>query len=457
MPEDLSANLSMPLLMPSQAQKHVTHNEALLVLDALVQLTVVDRDLAVPPSSPANGDRHIVTSAAAGFWGGPAHSIAVFVNNTWVFYEPRPGWQAYVLAENRTVVWQNGAWQDVLASLDSLDELGINTSADSTNRLSVASTATLLSHVGAGHQLKVNKAAAADTASLLFQDNWSGRAEMGLAGNDDFSIKVSADGSSWAEALRFEAATGKGLFGFGLGVQGAITGTAVTQTSTDTTAGRLTKVGDFGLGGGTSGLVSAPSNNLNLVTATGWTDIDAATLNKPAGITTGSCLTTVREGNRAHQMAFKIQNTLDPLIMLRVQTGDGTVWSAWRSVYDQSNIVGTVSQTSGVPTGAIIERGSNANGDYTRFAGGLQICTHKVTALNVSVSGGSIYMSPTVNWVFPAAFTVAPAISGVGGSTARWLGGISANATIASLRAMSAIPESGSTIIEATAIGRWHL
>ncbi|WP_022705248.1 DUF2793 domain-containing protein [Pseudorhodobacter ferrugineus] len=123
MPEDLSANLSMPLLMPSQAQKHVTHNEALLVLDALVQLTVVDRDLAVPPSSPVNGDRHIVAPAAAGLWGAPAHSIAVFVNNTWVFYEPRPGWQAYVLSENRNVVWQDGAWQGSLSSLEALGML----------------------------------------------------------------------------------------------------------------------------------------------------------------------------------------------------------------------------------------------------------------------------------------------------------------------------------------------
>lgn len=456
MPEDLSANLSMPLLMPSQAQKHVTHNEALLVLDALVQLTVADRGLAVPPSSPTNGDRHIVSPAAAGLWGGPAHSIAVMVNNVWLFYTPRPGWQAYVLTENRTVVWQNGTWQDVLASLDTLDVLGINSSADSTNRLSVASAATLFSHDGAGHQIKVNKAAASNTASLLFQDNWSGRAEMGLAGDDEFAIKVSADGITWAEALRFEAATGRGVFGYGLDVQGVLTGTAITQTATDATAGRLTKVGDFGLGGITSGLVAAPSNNLNLVTATGWTDIDAATLNKPAGITTGSCLTTVRGANRAHQMAFKIQNTLDPLVLMRVQTGDGTVWSPWRSVFDQSNIVGSVSQSSGVPTGAIMERGSNANGDYTRFAGGTQICTHKLTAANVSVSGGSIYMSPTVNWVFPAAFSAVPAVSGVGGSTARWMGGVSANTTIASLRAMSAIPETGPTVIEATAIGRWY-
>ncbi len=55
--------------------------------------------------------------------------------------------------------------------------------------------ATLLNHDGAGHQLKINKAAAGDTASLLYQDAFSGRAELGLAGDDDFHFKVSPDGS----------------------------------------------------------------------------------------------------------------------------------------------------------------------------------------------------------------------------------------------------------------------
>ena len=47
-----SANLQLPYIMPSQAQKHVTHNEAIRSLDAIVQLSVVDRDLAVAARSP---------------------------------------------------------------------------------------------------------------------------------------------------------------------------------------------------------------------------------------------------------------------------------------------------------------------------------------------------------------------------------------------------------------------
>ncbi|KKM25255.1 hypothetical protein LCGC14_1596850, partial [marine sediment metagenome] len=49
---DVSANLTLPFLQPSQAQKHVTHNEALQRLDLLVQLSVLDRDLTAPPGSP---------------------------------------------------------------------------------------------------------------------------------------------------------------------------------------------------------------------------------------------------------------------------------------------------------------------------------------------------------------------------------------------------------------------
>jgi hypothetical protein len=55
---------------------------------------------------------------------------------------------------------------------------------------------------------KLNKESAADTVSQLFQTNFSGRAEYGLAGDDDFHIKVSPDGSSWKEALTIDRTTG---------------------------------------------------------------------------------------------------------------------------------------------------------------------------------------------------------------------------------------------------------
>ena len=40
---DQTPNLKLPYIMPSQAQKHVTHNEALRFLDAVVHLSVKSR------------------------------------------------------------------------------------------------------------------------------------------------------------------------------------------------------------------------------------------------------------------------------------------------------------------------------------------------------------------------------------------------------------------------------
>lgn len=92
--------------------------------------------------------------------------------------------------------------------LDYVPGLGINSSHDSSNRLTVSAEAALLNHDGAGHQLKINKAAEADTASLLFQTGFLGRAEMGTAGDDNWSIKVSADGATWIDGMVIDAASG---------------------------------------------------------------------------------------------------------------------------------------------------------------------------------------------------------------------------------------------------------
>jgi hypothetical protein len=215
---DNTPNLQLPYLMAAQAQKHVTHNEALRALDAIVQLTVKDRDLAAPPATPADGDRYLVAAAASGAWAGHDGAIAAFQDNAWMLYAPRAGWLAWVADEHRLVAFDGSQWSEVSgggAALNPADGglVGINTTADASNRLAVKADAVLLSHddvtPGSGDmRAKLNKAAAGNTATLLFQDNWSGRAEIGLAGDDDFHFKVSADGASWKDAITINRATG---------------------------------------------------------------------------------------------------------------------------------------------------------------------------------------------------------------------------------------------------------
>lgn len=203
---DTSPILSLPYIMPAQAQKHVTHNESIRMLDLLVQLTVISRAIASPPASPAIGDCYVVAATASGGWEGQEGAIALWQGAAWAFTPPKVGWRAYALDEAAGITFDGSGWGNSV-TLQNLSGLGINTTSDATNPLAVAGDATLLSHDGAGHQLKINKASSSDTASLLYQSNWSGRAEMGLAGDDSFRIKVSADGSSFDTALSFDPAS----------------------------------------------------------------------------------------------------------------------------------------------------------------------------------------------------------------------------------------------------------
>jgi hypothetical protein len=342
-------NLVLPYLAANQSQKHVTVNEALRRLDALVQVTVQSAALAAPPGSPAEGQRWIVAAAATGAWAGQSGKIAAWQDGTWTFYAPLDGWTAVDVSTDTLMMFNagTGTWASIITGIfsdaaftlqDDIDptkqarfqiagftagalriftlpdatttlaglavaqtfsakqtlsnannDLGTSTgtgttnlatgatlsgntktvnigtagvagsttnltigsaiagalgsltinspsvtfgssvsaiamaaanvsalylglggaTADATNRFSINAPASLFNHAGAGHQVKVNKASATDTGSFLFQTGFSGRAEFGLTGSDDFQIKVSPDGSVWNNALAIEAVSGR--------------------------------------------------------------------------------------------------------------------------------------------------------------------------------------------------------------------------------------------------------
>lgn len=357
---DTSTHLGLPYLLAAQAQKHVTHNEALRLLDAMVQLSVLDRTRTTPPASPADGDRHLVASGATGLWAGWDLNVAFWVDGVWMRLVPRQGWLVWIAAEQAFVVWNGSAWdpvgvpQDVSDAIFSLvndadptkkalfslsgittgttrtftlpntsSELAIlagtqtfsgnktfsgtltasgtvtvsaasasigtatttatygmgtgatstgvtktvnlgtggasgsttvvnigsatagavgttvvNTptvtfanavtqvgmpqanltaqllglggaTADSYNRVSVNTPALLFNNAGAGIEATVNKAAAGNDAAFAFKTGFSARALIGLLGNDDFSFKVSPDGSAFFDAIRIDRISGR--------------------------------------------------------------------------------------------------------------------------------------------------------------------------------------------------------------------------------------------------------
>jgi hypothetical protein len=118
---DTTPNLSLPYIAAAQAQKHVTHNEALRALDAIVQLAVLDKDLAAPPVSPAEGARYIVAASPTGVWSGQAGRIAAWQDAAWAFYTPNEGWLAWVADEDTLYIWSGAAW--TAFAVGSLDEV----------------------------------------------------------------------------------------------------------------------------------------------------------------------------------------------------------------------------------------------------------------------------------------------------------------------------------------------
>jgi hypothetical protein len=210
--------IGLPLLEASQAQKHVTHNEALLRLDAVLHLAVISRALAAPPASPADGDRYLVAASATGDWLGHSGHIAFREAGAWRFAIPKAGWRLWVAAESLFLLFDGTLWIDLqdFDELQNMELLGVNTTADVANRLAVSSGGVLFNHAGTDARVKINKNAAGDTASLLYQTGFSGRAEFGLTGDDDFHVKVSPDGSAWNEGFIINHTSGLVTIGKGL-------------------------------------------------------------------------------------------------------------------------------------------------------------------------------------------------------------------------------------------------
>lgn len=216
MPSSRTAKLDLPFILPAQAQKHIPHNEALQTLDALYGLSVVTDVLGEPPIGVAEGTRYLISTLAVGVWAGKENQIAIWRDGLWHFYAPHSGWVCFVQDIERVKIWSGGSWQ-LQQDLElnqglTTSLLGVNATADETNRLVLSSSNALFNHEGAGHRLSINKQSATDTAALTLQTNFSTRTEIGISGDDIFRIKVSADGNTFQSALTIKPETGEASF-----------------------------------------------------------------------------------------------------------------------------------------------------------------------------------------------------------------------------------------------------
>jgi len=107
---DITERLGLPLIAAGQAQKDMTHNEALTLLDLAVQASVVAADVSHPPATPLSGQCWVVGPAPSGAWTGQAGAIAGWTAGGWRFVAPRAGLRVRHAASGQEAACDGAGW-----------------------------------------------------------------------------------------------------------------------------------------------------------------------------------------------------------------------------------------------------------------------------------------------------------------------------------------------------------
>lgn len=143
----------------------------------------------------------------------------------------------------------------------------------------------------------------------------------------------------------------------------------------------------------------------------------SATGTKPPSKTYGF-LMTMSSGSGAtgqtHQIWYDYDGTIGTKTTWKRDKYGSGIWGTWRMEYDQNNVIGAVSAVGAAAnSGAIIERGANANGEFIKFMDGTLICWK---ALNLNSTGtypvGPLYGSDAyAGGNFPSTYSAIPAVT----------------------------------------------
>jgi hypothetical protein len=200
--------LSIPFMAAGQAQKHVTFNEGIMQIDALVHLSLVEDGVQVPPAAPPEGAAYGIGITAVGAWAGQDGRTAIRRDGGWIFANPAKGWRAAIGPDAILHVHDGATWRAAAQrEFGLLGRLGIGATADAANPVNIRSNSVLLdANPAAGPdsgdlRVKLNRVAATDICSLVWQTGYSGRAELGLSASDALELRMSANGSSFTGAL----------------------------------------------------------------------------------------------------------------------------------------------------------------------------------------------------------------------------------------------------------------
>lgn len=239
----------------------------------------------------------------------------------------------------------------------------------------------------------------ASTSTMAVQASTAfGRTLWNVA--DQAAAQVAVGGSTVGRALFTAASEAAARTTLQLGTGATLD---VTASSTDTTANRLTKVGDFGLGT-LSGIVATTAQMDGAALGGGTYRCDPASPWRGLPVSVyGVWTSPLNAVNSNAQIAL---NYLTGTLYARGRYQDN-----FKEHYNTGNAVGTVSQSGGAPSGAIVESGTTANGTFTKYLDGTMICEHVIAtsaAIDLAYLGG--FRSGQVTWAFPVAFAAPPVV-----------------------------------------------
>jgi hypothetical protein len=178
-------NISLEYLLQNQASPEITINEALTKIDALI-FNIAQNIVDVLPLNPNNGEVYICSHNNTE----QPNKIAIYLTNkSWVFLTAKEGMIIFVQSQQKEFKFSQNNWEE--NNVPSLLPSNVNFDDNNGNT-----------------RLNINKSGETTTASHVFKSNWGGRAEFGLIGEDNFSIKVSPNGSNFIESFKVEKNTG---------------------------------------------------------------------------------------------------------------------------------------------------------------------------------------------------------------------------------------------------------
>ncbi|MDD9921912.1 MAG: DUF2793 domain-containing protein [Boseongicola sp.] len=191
-----TSTLKLPLVQPAQSQKHVTVNEAFLILDALTAISLIEPARTAVPASPLEGDLYGVGVGASGEWLGQDTKLALFANGGWIFVPPKFGWRAWLQNLGTEATFDGEGWIPGAGAMSENGAAFSHRSLEVDHAVSVGSTSVVSAFIPA------NSIVYGVTGRVLTDVGGASSFQLGVSGSTDrYGSGIGLTNGSWLRGI----------------------------------------------------------------------------------------------------------------------------------------------------------------------------------------------------------------------------------------------------------------